>query len=74
MAGLCRDGAEGLFEPDPASVTHRKRTVPLWFPGGFKAGNTTSPLLILANSSSTVRGASPRPERRIHWANVFHKT
>ena len=37
-------------------------------------GSTTSPLLILASSSSTVRGASPRPDRRIHWASVFHNT
>src|SRR5208283_2454410 len=38
------------------------------------AVSTTSPLLILAISSSNVRGASPNPPRRIHCASVFHNT
>ena len=52
------------------SVTHRRRTVRLQLL--TETGSTMSPDLILTSSSSRLRGASPRPLRRIQPDSVFH--
>src|SRR5437899_2432552 len=55
-------------------VTQRSRMLRSGRPSRVRAGRTTSPLLILASSSSSVRGASPKPLRCIHCPSVFQST
>ena len=62
------------FWAGSGAVTHRSRIVLSGLPGLLTVGRITSPLLIFANSSSTVRGASPSPDRCIQPANVFQST
>jgi PAS domain S-box-containing protein/RHS repeat-associated protein len=60
------------FWASSGSVTQRRRMI--CCRPRASAGNTTSPLLIFANSSTSVRGASPNPDRCIQPASVFHNT